>query len=92
MEGLCLLPIGRQVGQERAVTSPGPGLGRSHSARWSPLGLTSFTQERRLVLAALSTPAVQVAVAECGEVEALELRTEHDVVVGRSCSQAGVRG
>ena len=43
-------------------------------------------------MAALSAPAVQVMVAQRGEVEALQLRTEHAVALRRGRRQDGVRG
>lgn len=54
--------------------------------------LTSFTQKRRLLIAVLGVPAVQVVVAEGGEVEALELGTEHIVTFRHSRGKDGVWG
>lgn len=61
---------------------------RESWSRW----LTSFTEKRRLLVAVLGVPAVQVLVAEGGEVEAMELGAEHAVTFRHGGGEFGVRG
>lgn len=54
--------------------------------------LTSFTQKRRLLRAALGVPAVEVMVPQGRKVETLELGAEHVVILRHGRGEDGIWG